>query len=667
MRKRLLRFLSAVIAVVITTASFVFAQDAEAAFSYTYDGTVKDYTIEKTYNYGKYFEPSEDGKYQVLIYVHGSGETGGCGQGNMPTGLLNLMNKWIFNGYCEPFVVICPRIEQIKEKKWGITDFGEFVTDGYLEKLVEEIKAGNISSKVDTSKPIAIAGYSMGGAVALCAGAKFSDTFYNVGSISPSWCCYNGSAQSYLNSSSELVFNQDPEGHYIMTYGKGEEEQFAKNVERYKGYIEGNKENRDGLFKFCAYDSSYGGHGWKVFMRGTFEFLFYMRNDCLPTTEMIDTACNGANTGLYGIAYIKGTPVPGNTLTAYTSASNASNFNYQWLRNNEPISGATSKTYTLSSADAGAKIRCKLTDKDGVYKGYFFTEKVEVSAPSAVPTITTSPTVTTKPTGGASSGSGNAPTPGGSRGASSKEDISKFVDNIYTSVLGRDAEPEGAEFWFNELWNFKCSGDEVALGFINSKEFRDRNLSDEDYVKVLYKAFFDRDPDDSGMKFWLDSLSNGTLDRKAVANNFVYSQEWADTCATYGIRCGGSIKAKVNITPSDSTYAFVERMYVTALGRASDEGGKEFWANELSNYRCTGEELGVQFFLSKEMEDLNISDEEFVDRLYKTFMDRDAEPDGKTFWLKSLADGASRKSVVLGFTRSEEFVGRCITERILPY
>ena len=189
MGKRLIRLLSAVIAVVITMASFVFAQDTKAAVAYTYDGTVKDYTIEKTYNYGKYFEPSEDGKYQVLIYVHGSGETGGCGQGNMPSGLLNLMNKWIFNGYCEPFVVICPRIEQIKEKKWGITDFGEFVTEGYLEKLVEEIKAGNISSKVDTSKPIAIAGYSMGGAVALCAGAKFSDTFYNVGSISPSWCC----------------------------------------------------------------------------------------------------------------------------------------------------------------------------------------------------------------------------------------------------------------------------------------------------------------------------------------------------------------------------------------------------------------------------------------------------------------------------------------------
>ncbi len=673
MRKRFLRFLSAVIAVVITTASFAFAKNVNAATADIYDGTVKDYKITETYNYGKYFEPHADGKYQVLIYVHGSGDYGGCGQGNMPKNLLNQMNRWIDLGYCDPMVVICPRVEQLKEKSWGINDFGEFVSLGYLDKLVEEIKAGNISDKVDTSKPIVIAGYSMGGSVALYAGVHDPDTFYNVGAISPSWCCYNGDA-GYVKKASDLVFSQNSEGHFFMSYGKGEEDQFRKNVERYLEAIEGNGKNKKDLFKWSAYDSSYGSHGWNVFKMGTFEFLYSLKNDCQPTIEMIDTACYNKWTGLSGFVNVTGTAKTGNTLTAKAVSSPADNFNYQWLRDGEPISGATSETYVLTSSDVGKKVRCKATDKDGKYPGYIFSSPIVADNSSPVPTITTSPTITTKPsvttappTGGASSGSGNVPTPGGSRGASSKEDISKFVDNIYTSVLGRDAEPEGAEFWFNELWNFKCSGDEVALGFINSKEFRDRNLSDEDYVKVLYKAFFDRDPDDSGMKFWLDSLSNGTLDRKAVANNFVYSQEWADTCATYGIRCGGSIKAKVNITPSDSTYAFVERMYVTALGRASDEGGKEFWANELSNYRCTGEELGVQFFLSKEMEDLNISDEEFVDRLYKTFMDRDAEPDGKTFWLKSLADGASRKSVVLGFTRSEEFVGRCITERILPY
>ncbi|MBO7424540.1 MAG: hypothetical protein J6U23_02580 [Clostridiales bacterium] len=33
--------------------------------------------------------------------------------------------------------------------------------------------------------------------------------------------------------------------------------------------------------------------------------------------------------------------------------------------------------------------------------------------------------------------------------------------------------------------------------------------------------------------------------------------------------------------------------------------GKEFWSNELSNFRFTGEQVGVMFFLSDEMNGFN--------------------------------------------------------------
>jgi hypothetical protein len=108
-------------------------------------------------------------------------------------------------------------------------------------------------------------------------------------------------------------------------------------------------------------------------------------------------------------------------------------------------------------------------------------------------------------------------------------------------------------------------------------------------------------------------------------------------------------------------------MYTTAMNRASDEEGKKFWANELSNFRFTGEQVGVMFFLSDEMNGFNLSDEEFVTRLYKTFMDRDPEEGGFNFWVGFLAYCGSRSDVVYGFTRSEEFVNKCIVARILPY
>jgi hypothetical protein len=245
--------------------------------------------------------------------------------------------------------------------------------------------------------------------------------------------------------------------------------------------------------------------------------------------------------------------------------------------------------------------------------------------------------------------------------------IMDFVKRIYIYVLDREPEEEGAAFWTDELYGFRRTGAEVGLQFIFSDEFVNRSLSDEDFVTVLYNTFFGREPEEGGFAFWTGALADGTLDRMGVANGFVYSQEWADTCARYGIRSGGEIKPSVEIEPTAATYAFVERMYTTAMKRASDDSGKEFWSKELANFRYTGEQVGVMFFLSEEMQNFNLDNKEFVTRLYKTFMDREPEEGGFNFWVGYLDDGGSREGAVLGFTRSEEFVNKCVEARILPY
>ena len=157
------------------------------------------------------------------------------------------------------------------------------------------------------------------------------------------------------------------------------------------------------------------------------------------------------------------------------------------------------------------------------------------------------------------------------------------------------------------------------------------------------------------------------MDRVAVANGFIYSQEWADTCAAYGIRSGGNIKPTVNISPSDLTYAFVERMYTTAMKRECDKVGRLYWANELANFNLTGEQVGAAFFLSEEMTNYKLSDKEFIDRLYNTFMNREADVEGSAFWQGVLKGGADRSEAVYGFTRSPEFIAKCVEARILPY
>ena len=289
------------------------------------------------------------------------------------------------------------------------------------------------------------------------------------------------------------------------------------------------------------------------------------------------------------------------------------------------------------------------------------------AAPTKAPTATAKPTEkpaapTAKPAGVTTTTP--APT---EVSADKKSQTLAFVERLYTCVLDREPEADGAAYWSDELYGFRRSGAEVAQGFIFSEEFENRKTSNELFVSILYKTFFNRDPDEDGMNYWLSQLSAGTMDRVTVANGFIYSQEWADTCASYGIRSGGDLKPTGKIAPTDLTYAFVERMYTTALGRSYDEEGKQYWAGELANFNVTGEFVGAAFFLSEEMNGYGLSNEEYLGRLYATFMNREPDLDGQDYWLTVMASGTPRAEVVFGFTRSAEFTEKCIEARILPY
>lgn len=298
------------------------------------------------------------------------------------------------------------------------------------------------------------------------------------------------------------------------------------------------------------------------------------------------------------------------------------------------------------------------------------TSRPATPTPTASPTATKAPTTApAKPTK-APTGKPSKPTaiPTVTAAPSeSKAQIMEFIKRIYIYVLDREPEEEGGAFWTDELYAFRRTGAEVAQGFIFSPEFESRGTTDEEFVTILYKTFFGRDPESEGLAFWLSQLSTGTMDRVTVANGFIYSQEWADTCASYGIRSGGDLKPTGAIPPTSLTYAFVERMYTTAMGRSYDEEGRQYWASALANFEVTGESVGAFFFLSDEMNSYGLSDSEFISRLYLTFMDREPDEEGLAYWTGFLAADTQRSDVVFGFTRSQEFTDKCIEARILPY
>ena len=63
-----------------------------------------------------------------------------------------------------------------------------------------------------------------------------------------------------------------------------------------------------------------------------------------------------------------------------------------------------------------------------------------------------------------------------------------FVTRMYEVVLNRDGEEDGIKYWSDKLKKHTDDGAALARGFILSKEFTDRNLSNEAYLNVLYLA-----------------------------------------------------------------------------------------------------------------------------------------------------------------------------------
>ncbi|MBQ7274611.1 MAG: DUF4214 domain-containing protein [Clostridiales bacterium] len=124
--------------------------------------------------------------------------------------------------------------------------------------------------------------------------------------------------------------------------------------------------------------------------------------------------------------------------------------------------------------------------------------------------------------------------------------------------------------------------------------------------------------------------------------------------------------ANVRINDGSLVRNFASRLYSVALNRTPDSVGLDYWTNRLASRQISGTQAAYGFFFSQEFLNTNMSNEEYVTRLYRTFLDRDPEAQGYNYWLTRLADGASRRDVFYGFSGSAEFAGICAYAGINP-
>lgn len=112
--------------------------------------------------------------------------------------------------------------------------------------------------------------------------------------------------------------------------------------------------------------------------------------------------------------------------------------------------------------------------------------------------------------------------------------LSKYIDNFYVQAFNREPDYGGKLFWYNKLKNHEESLRYFITNLIYEKEFIEKNYSDYEFIDILFKIIFERNPDSEGFKFWLNKYKEKKLElgkseaQKYVIDSFLNSDEFKE-------------------------------------------------------------------------------------------------------------------------------------------
>ena len=104
---------------------------------------------------------------------------------------------------------------------------------------------------------------------------------------------------------------------------------------------------------------------------------------------------------------------------------------------------------------------------------------------------------------------------------------------------------------------------------------------------------------------------------------------------------------------------FVTRLYNVCLDREPDKVGYNDWIDKLKSGTIDGAEAAHGFIFSKEFREKNPCNGCYLDSLYRCFLGREPDKNGKADWMNRLSEGATRGEIFNGFVGSQEFTKIC--------
>ena len=106
-----------------------------------------------------------------------------------------------------------------------------------------------------------------------------------------------------------------------------------------------------------------------------------------------------------------------------------------------------------------------------------------------------------------------------------EEKIRAFVNHCYKAVFGREGDAEGIANYTKLILDGKMTPKSTAREFVFSSEFQNQLPGNEEFIRILYRLYFDREPGAEELSGWVQMLENGAS-LEEIVNEFAGSEEF---------------------------------------------------------------------------------------------------------------------------------------------
>ena len=170
------------------------------------------------------------------------------------------------------------------------------------------------------------------------------------------------------------------------------------------------------------------------------------------------------------------------------------------------------------------------------------------------------------------------------------------------------------------------------------------------FLNQAYREELGRNPDEEGLQYWKDQITSGNQTQEDVLANIRRSDEYQENQQD-------TDNSDPDLPSTDSEQGkrlAINDIYRDVLERNTDQGGEDYWYEELESGRQTLDDIRSNIERSDEAADLE-SNKAFIEEQYEGGLDRGSDAGGMSYWLKDLATGQSREDVAANIRRSDEF------------